>query len=373
MATSSIALRVLKNFIRTPLLPVMFILLPLFMAYAMGLATGGNDVFLREEHPIRVAYVSNNETDYGSSFHDFIQSDNVKRFFKVENINKDNLESILKDKKYPLAIVVTDLDKVELYSQNPDGVELYMAKMMINRFNRARAVVLVISKQFGYEGLSLVYPLISNPSGFLVNQLERDKGLTMGHYYSATMLVMFLIFSGLLGGTQLLTERVEERTFQRILTTPNSKISILLGYGLGNMSVGILQGLAIILGSKYFMGIQWGSPIYIGLLLVIMVFLANSIAMLISSIFSSSQTMVGVFNMMVIIMTLFSGTLTGGLEIIPGISRFTINYWAHQGFMAVMANGSIGNISTSILIITSIGISLLMLAAKMYGREEING
>lgn len=100
--------------------------------------------------------------------------------------------------------------------------------------------------------------------------------------YSATSLsIVFLMFAVTAGGRTLLAER-EWGTLPRLLITPTSPLSVLVGKMAGVVLTGLLQVL-ILWGATSLVGAHWGHPLLVPLALLVLVTCASGVGALVSA------------------------------------------------------------------------------------------
>ena len=73
-------------------------------------------------------------------------------------------------------------------------------------------------------------------------------------------LILFVFLTSLTGATQLILTRTLGVS-RRMLSTPTSTATILLGEGLGRFGVAMLQALIIVIASALVFGVAWGDPL----------------------------------------------------------------------------------------------------------------
>jgi ABC-2 type transport system permease protein len=107
------------------------------------------------------------------------------------------------------------------------------------------------------------------------------RGFSWLGYYASSMAVLFLMFAVTYGGRTLLAER-QRGTLPRLLISPTSALTILLGKMGGIVLTGVLQML-ILWGATTLIGAYWGNPAGVLLTIVLLVTCASSVGALISA------------------------------------------------------------------------------------------
>ncbi|MGE7602759.1 ABC transporter permease [Peribacillus sp. NPDC097675] len=91
----------------------------------------------------------------------------------------------------------------------------------------------------------------------VANQSVGETSVSSMQYYSAAMLVMFLLFNVTLGAKSMIQERQTD-TLARLNSTPVSKYGILIGKFLGTLYFAFLQFLLFYAATSFFFSVKWG-------------------------------------------------------------------------------------------------------------------
>ncbi|MGZ6550904.1 MAG: ABC transporter permease, partial [Tumebacillaceae bacterium] len=94
-----------------------------------------------------------------------------------------------------------------------------------------------------------------HPDVAVIEQPIGEKPVSGKQYYAAAMAVMFLLFNATIGAKMILNERDTE-TLARMMSTPTSKLSILLGKFIGTVLFAILQFAALLLATRFGFGVS---------------------------------------------------------------------------------------------------------------------
>jgi ABC-2 type transport system permease protein len=161
----------------------------------------------------------------------------------------------------------------------------------------------------------------------------------------------------------------------RIFTSPVSKGSLLFGYLASTALIILFQAVLIISFSRFAIGLDWGKSVA-GIVMVTLaaVFVSTALAFMISAIFKSPKTAVGVSSMIIIAMSFLSGYFSGdpaNTEGLAGIfQKFTLPYYIIGGYVRIMQNDSVGNIINILFVPIAAGIIMLALGGFFYRREN---
>jgi len=152
-----------------------------------------------------------------------------------------------------------------------------------------------------------------------------------------SQLILFVFLTSLTGATQLILTRTLGVS-RRMLSTPTSTATILLGEALGRFGVAMLQALIIVIASALVFGVAWGDPFGAAAVVIAFSLVGAGAAMLIGSVASNPEQAgaLGVVGGLVL------GALGGAMvppEVFPDfmktITRFTPHAWALDGLRAL--------------------------------------
>lgn len=180
----------------------------------------------------------------------------------------------------------------------------------------------------------------------LVTTSATGRGFSWLGYYASSMAVLFLMFAVTSGGRTLLAER-QRGTLPRLLISPTSALTILLGKMGGIVLTGVLQML-ILWGATTLIGAYWGHPGGVLLTIVLLVICASSVGALISAWASTSGQASAIGSAV----TLIGGALSGSFFVrwnlpqwVQYLSLVTPNAWGIE----ILSRLQAGRTSTAIL------------------------
>lgn len=191
-----------------------------------------------------------------------------------------------------------------------------------------------------------------------VGQLSEKGGTySAAQYYAASMLVMFLLYSGLMASSSLLGER-ESRTLYRLQSAPVSPGTIFAGKIIGCSLITFVKAAVIVLGSMWLYGVKWGGhPLLLITVCVLLTLSSMTIAALITFVSRTAAGARGLMQALIIAMTFVSGGFMPlPVEFFQKIAAFTVNQWAMQSMLRMMLNSETG------LVLSCIGMLALITA-----------
>ncbi|HCU92280.1 MAG TPA: hypothetical protein DHU96_05890 [Actinobacteria bacterium] len=118
---------------------------------------------------------------------------------------------------------------------------------------------------------------------------------TMGWFDlgASSEMVLFIFVMSMIGSVSLIEAR-RLGVARRMLATPTSATSIVLGQGIGRFAVAMLQGLVIMVGSALAFGVHWGDPLAAGAPLTVIALVGAGAGLLLGSTLRTEQQAVGV-------------------------------------------------------------------------------
>lgn len=186
--------------------------------------------------------------------------------------------------------------------------------------------------------------------------------------YAQGMLVLFIFMTTLAGASNL----VQTRTLgvaKRMYSTPTPVSAFLGGEALGRMSIALIQGLFIFVGTWLIFAVDWGNPV--GAVLTIVVFAAVSTAatMLLGSLVHNDQQAGGLATALGLGLAALGGCMfpLAVFELLSDtvyrVAHVTPHAWALESFFTLVAeDGGVGDIIGYLLILLGYAVVLFGLA-----------
>jgi ABC-2 type transport system permease protein len=183
---------------------------------------------------------------------------------------------------------------------------------------------------------------------------------------ASSQLVLFVFLTALAGSASLILSR-QLGISRRMLSTPTSTGTIVIGEGSGRWSVAMVQGLYIMLATYLIFRVNWGDPLGALLLLITFAAVGAGAGMLMGAVFSNDAQAVGVG----IVVSLGLAALGGCMlpvelfsPTMQKVAHLTPHAWALDGFAElVRRNGTVVDILPQLAILTAYATVLLLLAS----------
>jgi len=197
--------------------------------------------------------------------------------------------------------------------------------------------------------------------------LDRLGQFELGAY---SQLLLFIFLTSMNGSAMLIQSR-QLGVSRRMLSTPTSVTTIILGEAAGRLAIAMFQGLLIMLGSSIAFGVDWGDTTGAVAIFVLFSLGAAGTGMLMGSVFKSDQQAGGVGVMLGIglaalggamvpltIMKIFSPTLWQ-------VAHITPHAWGIEAFEElILRDGTIVDIWLPLLVLA--GFAFVMFALGIW-------
>lgn len=159
---------------------------------------------------------------------------------------------------------------------------------------------------------------------------------------SPGMMAMFATFA-MIGGAAVLVVERQAGTLRRLLVTPVSKTTILLGKLLGILLIGLIQMVILIVAGNLMFGVAWGNnPLALALVVLAFGLAVSSLGMMMAAIVRTPAQINAISTLFVLSLAALGGAWWP-LDIVPGwmqvIGRFSPISWAMDGFHDVITRG----------------------------------
>ncbi len=188
---------------------------------------------------------------------------------------------------------------------------------------------------------------------------------------AAQELILFVFLTSLSASAML----IETRRFgvtRRMLASPTSVRTILIGETLGRYAIALVQALLIVGGTVVLFRVQWGNPVTTGLVVVLFALAATGAAMLMGSVLRNAAQAgaMGVF--LGLVLAALGGCMVP-LEVFPPlmykIAHLTPHAWAIEALNGSMAT-SAGpvEVSTELTVLAVYALALLTVATILLRR-----
>jgi len=200
-------------------------------------------------------------------------------------------------------------------------------------------------------------------------------GFTQFTLGAQSQLILFMFLSSMVAASSLvLTKRLG--VSRRMVSTPSSIGTIIVGEGLGRFGIAMVQGLYIVAVSATVFNVAWGDPLAVALIVILFGVVSAAVALLIGAIASNADQAgsLGVF------LGLALGALGGCMipivfmpPVMQQIARLLPHSWALDGLQSLVRDGGgVASVLPNLAVLSAFAVVLLALAAWRF-RKAIAG
>ncbi|MEK4353532.1 ABC transporter permease [Paenibacillus sp. FSL R5-0475] len=365
-------------------------LLPLLLIFLLGASLSGvvGDKGSTTIDVVRVAVVNLSGEGYESSvmMDSFLKSTELKDIITPVMVgSREAAESGLRTGKYGYAVVVPPSFDSKVQSGEAAQLEFILgqkstdnrvAGTVFDNFLRNLNYKQSVAMTLGPEALNVMAPSsTSNESSVKLGELsEGGYSYTSSQFYAVSMMLMFLLYSGLTVCTSLFNEK-ENHTLFRINSMPVKGSELFIGKMLGVGVVSIVQCAAIIILTNVLFGVNWGNRPGLLLLFCLLMIVASMTLSIVISMFSKTGASA---RSVVTVLTVSMTFISGGMAPLPeswvnSIGAFTINHWAMQAILKMMLHADVSQIMPNLGVLSLICLVLFSAAAISYRKVGYHG
>jgi ABC-2 type transport system permease protein len=247
-------------------------------------------------------------------------------------------------------------------------------RYVLDRWNNSRAMAAMGIMPSGAQSAVASEPGTEHKSSVQEQQLVKIGSLNEKHavtsameYYSISMLIMFLMMTGVSAGVSLSVER-ENHTLERLYAMPVRTSFIIFGKLAGRGLFAAFQALIIVVFTSSVYGVHWGSSYgYLALTCVLTIVASLSFALFLALFIRTTRNVDLIFTLSVTLMTFISGGMAPNLgSLMNKIAQFTINRWAMGSLTRIMLGLGQTAILEQLSILALISLGLFLAAIIGY-------
>ncbi|WP_028401259.1 ABC transporter permease [Ectobacillus panaciterrae] len=371
------------------------ILMPLLLTAILGTAlakTMGSD----DMPKTTVGYYQEDSDALANDFRkDVLQGEELRDFITVkEASSRTELESMIKDGKADVGLVIPsqwseklkegELKEASLITDPGKSLQSTIIESVMSSFLE-RVKTISVSANTAINDLAKSTPVMTGKVNMgeaakdISKQLQDiaslqntsvkeeavgKKVVTSMQYYAAGMGVMFLLFNATIGAKMIVTERATE-TLARLLSTPTSALSILVGKFLGTLLFSIVQFAIFLAATRYGFGVDWGDNIaqtaVVGLAYAVCV---SGLSMALAAMIRSEKTAEVISGVGIQLLALLGGSMLPVYvfsDTMKQIANIAPNKWALMSFLDIMGGTSWQNLLPALTVLLAIGAAALLL------------
>ncbi|WML42821.1 ABC transporter permease [Neobacillus sp. PS3-40] len=345
----------------------LMILFPILLTAILGSALSG--VMGEESLPKTTVGIFQNDHDQiASTFvNDVLKGKELNDLVSVKKVDSEKkLKSFLQDEKVDVGIVIPSTWSKDLQQGKLKQVKLIVdpgkelkgtiietiLQTFVNRVDTISSSTKIIltnsapflspsdMKDLSTQLIGSLEKVASSNSNYVKQGSVGKKQVSGMQYYAAAMAAMFLLFNVMNGVKSFINER-ETETLARLMSTPTSKFSVLVGKFLGILYFVIAQFSIFLIVTHLLFQINWGDNILQTILVAFAYSIAVSgLAMLFAAMITNSKTADTVGGIGVQVFSLLGGSMipiTVFPKTLQTISNIAPNKWALSSFIDIMS------------------------------------
>lgn len=287
------------------------------------------------------------------------------------------------------ALVVFDSEtEVSIIAREGQGIDVAtVLNSAVAKFSVVRRAELFIDAQLGAGGAEavaavehLVPPVAvvsaSSAAGTSSGPFAGyDEPATQFDFGAPQQLVLFTFLTSLASsGALILTKKLG--VARRMISTPTSVASVLLGETLGRYLIALVQASFIVVGTVLLFGVQWGDPLAVAALVAAFSLVGTGVGMLLGSALDNDQQASGIGIMFALGLAALGGAMVP-IEIFSDtmktVAHFTPHAWALDGFREIQfRGGGLDDILLELGVLSAMAAVLLAIAIGAFRRKITN-
>lgn len=390
---------------------ILMLVAPLAMTIGMGAVTGtlgGSGTSGLQQVPVIV--VNLDQDILGNGLVDVLKSPELSELLAVTESGDEAEARRLLEADEPSAVVIIPAEftaavipqngqapltgvQIEIY-KNPTRqigagvvesiVERFMSEVETGRVGGQVAVTeliaagLIAPEQAAQAGMEIGTGLTNERANLqtltlTTSQTEVSDEPSFLMFIAPGFALLFLMYTVSLGGKTLLVER-QEGTLTRLMTTPTGSSEVLVGKMTGTYMIGLAQMTILILASAVMLGLRWGNPPALVVLLLTAVAGATGWGMLLAAV-SKRPGDVSAWGMaMTLLFGLVGGSFFGGAVptgLMGYIGMITPNYWGQKGFYTLARGGDLQDMLPIYAALLAMAAVLLVISTVIFRRKGL--
>ena len=247
---------------------------------------------------------------------------------------------------------------LELYTDPGSPTHAAIVEQIALSFTEYVTTATLAAKVIGPEQSQRFVAELSTQLPEVVTVASGARPVKAIQYYAAAMAIMFMVMTAFNRAKDILQEQ-KDGTLTRILASPTSKATMIMGQILGNMAIVLTQFAILMIGTRLLYQVNWGNWTASLILGASFALAAAGIGTAAAGLFNdprAADSATGTIGMM---FAALSGAMFPLYFFPPGlklIAKFVPNYWALQGFLDQMAGLGLSYLWLPVAILCSIGL-----------------
>lgn len=322
---------------------------------------------------IKVGMVIKEETDFSKNLCEYLEKETdfltLEKYKTVEEIKKAIEEEAISvaievPEDLETKVAEGEMAAVLLWTSNKDSYQTTVVKTLLGVYMDATNTILA-EVEYGVQmpSYELKETIHDNPI-----TIEGNRAGAMD-YYAVTIMVMTLMYGAAIGAKEF-ELNLKGDMGKRLRNTPAGTVRILAAKIISSIFIVFIQGMIIVLLSKYVFDANWGNNmgIVMGYVALGAVF-STELGIMICVLVNNAELVGGVLTMLVPLMTLMSG---GFFKIsFGGMEKSFPNYQLQNLLFQTIYQGNTKSISSSLIYVVGAIVVMFAVSVIVGGRKKI--
>jgi len=344
MKTISIAFYHLLSNLRDRKETMVQIVSPILLIFILGSALGGGESNGSFEMSLGLVYETPTEVSVG--LENYLKEASHEINIDIQRVESiEALNSMITNNDIDSGIFVNKLNEIEIISAPNRAIDSSITLQIVESFNHFITTETIKAERGidSFESMNL---------GIKEHIIEFEgRSPSAIDYYAVTMLAMFMMYGAGYGAYAIETDYFEVRG-ERIKTTTVKFSEHFVGLALGTIATISVQGVAVVLFSKFVFGVNFGESLLFTLFVVTsFAILATGMGMFMSILSKDKNKGTNMVNVLIPIFTLISGGFGNVFNegVIGAVQKFIPNYHFHEVLLNYAFKTSDEIVTTSLL------------------------
>lgn len=297
--------------------------------------------------------------------------------FNIEFIETKDIEAaksqIKSRSEYDSLILMKDDTTIEVYKNSTYNFLSGLSESIVDTYVKRYNAIAEIAKVAPMK-LQEIMSDTNNDYTKIVS-VNKDRSPSSLDYYSITMITLIIMYASAISLYGITSEK-NNRTRDRILSSPIRKYEFLVGKILGFVCIIILQMLVVILFSKFVLKAYWGNDILpVLLVLLSQIIMVAGMGMGFGFIFNNENTANSIINFMIIVFEFLGGGYIPiddlGGKLFQTMRNISPVNWINKAIFDVIYRGDTSNVLPAILINLAIATVFIVSATIIFRKESV--
>lgn len=354
---------------------MMMVLFPIVLIIILGSAFSGSFDQPVKIGDVKILYTENINgnnhylTEAFREFREGLTRDYGLLFEKTGDVNA-GMESVQGYQYTGYVYVSDDPQEIKLYNNKKyGGYKSVILESALNSFIKTYRAMVTIAAD---NPAALAMPQMKSQGDFVsLQSLDKKRQPGSLDYYAITMMTMILLYASMTGFWSVRND-MEDMTAGRILCAPVKKYEFLTGKVLGCIIVTLVQGLVVVLFSKFILKAYWGEDMLaVALLLLSYSIMSVSFGVGLAYLFKNGDAANGILNTVIPIAVFLGGgyvPLSVMGNALTKVSSVSPVKWANTALLKIIYDKDYSVLLTSVVINLAIA-AVFILTSALFSRK----